>query len=429
MLNTEENELLCRVGPGTPAGTMMRRYWIPALLANELPAPDSPPVRLRLLGEDLVAFRDTQGRVGVLEELCPHRRASLWLGRNEESGLRCVYHGWKFDVEGRCLDQMNEPVGFEDKVRAIGYPTCEAGDVVWVYMGPAEQMPPEPDYEWCRAPEGRRAVRKAWEECNWLQALEGGIDSSHAPILHRSLTSSQATPAVGAMWRSGAPVLEVEDTEYGYRYAAVRSLDEANQYVRGYHFILPFTQLRPGAAGDVYESSIVSGHHWVPIDDYNCMVWNWHYTHGKDELSEEHFTMERDGDSDRYIDRNNQFRATGNRRNGWLIDREAQRTQSFTGIAGIHAQDRAVQESMGYIVDRSREHLGPADRAIIAARRLLIEAATAAAAGRSPRGAGESYIALRASERIFDKNIPWREKMLPLMYPDRPQAMADAPAP
>jgi phenylpropionate dioxygenase-like ring-hydroxylating dioxygenase large terminal subunit len=323
---------------------------------------------------------------------------------------------------------MNEPVGFEDKVRAVAYPTCEAGDVVWVYMGPREQMPPEPDYEWCRVPEGRRAVRKVWEECSWLQALEGGIDSSHAPILHRSLTSSQATPAVGAMWRSGAPVLEVEETAYGYRYAAVRSLDAENQYVRGYHFILPFTQLRPGAAGDVYESSIVSGHHWVPIDDYNCLVWNWHYTHGKDELTEEHFTMERDGDSDRYVDRNNEFRAAGNRRNGWLIDREAQRTQSFTGIAGIHAQDRAVQESMGTIVDRSREHLGPADRAIIVARQLLVEGAKAAAAGKTPRGAGESYIALRASERIFDKRIPWRDKMLPLMYPETPKQMADAPA-
>jgi phenylpropionate dioxygenase-like ring-hydroxylating dioxygenase large terminal subunit len=422
MLNREENELLCRVGPGTPMGTMMRRYWLPALLSNELAAPDSPPVRFRLLGEDLVAFRDTRGRVGVLEELCPHRRASLWLGRNEESGLRCVYHGWKFDVTGTCLDQMNEPVGFEDKVRAVAYPACEIGDVVWVYMGPAESKPPEPDYEWCRVAPERRAVRKAWEECSWLQALEGGIDSSHAPILHRSLGTSQATPAVGAMWRSGAPVLEVEETAYGYRYAAVRSLDEANQYVRGYHFILPFTQLRPGAAGDVYESSIVSGHHWVPIDDYNCMVWNWHYTHGRDALNDEHRTMDRDGDSDRFIDRNNQFRAAGNRRNGWLINREAQRTQSFTGIEGIHSQDRAVQESMGSIVDRSKEHLGPADKAIIAARRLLIEGAKAASQGRTSLGVGESYLRLRAAERIFDKDRPWREVMLPLMYPEAQQA-------
>jgi phenylpropionate dioxygenase-like ring-hydroxylating dioxygenase large terminal subunit len=406
-------------------GAMMRRYWLPALLSDELPSPDCPPVRLRLLGEDLVAFRDTQGRVGVLEENCPHRRASLFLGRNEESGLRCVYHGWKFDVTGRCMDQMNEPVGFEDKITAVAYPSCEKGDVVWVYMGPPGQQAPEPDYEWIEVPKHRRAVRKAWEECSWLQALEGGIDSSHAPILHRNFRTD-ATMAMGAMFRSGAPFLEVDETAYGYRYAGVRSFDEERQYVRGYHFILPFTQLRPGAGGDVYQNSIVSGHHWVPIDDYNCMVWNWHYSFGPDELTEEHHTMDRDGDSERYIDRHNQFRATGNRRNDWLIDREAQKNVSFTGIAGIHAQDRAVQESMGPVVDRSREHLGPADRAIIVARKLLIDSANAAGRGETPLGAGESYRHLRATERIFEKAIPWREKLLPLMYPEPEPLLADA---
>ena len=420
MLNTEENELLTRVGPGAPMGTLMRRYWLPALLADELPAPDCPPVRLRLLGEDLVAFRDTQGRAGVLEEACPHRRASLWLGRNEESGLRCVYHGWKFDVTGQCLDQMNEPVSFADKVRAVAYETVELGGVVWVYMGPPEQRPADPSFEWTRVPAQRRAVRKVWEECNWLQALEGGIDSSHAPILHRSFVTSprDAARAAGAMFNSGPPVLEVDETDYGYLYAGIRILSPEKQYVRGYHLVMPFTQLRPGGAGGPQDVSIVSGHHWVPIDDENCLVWNWHYSFGPDELTEEQRTMDRDGDSDRFVDRNNQFRAAGNRRNNWLVDRQAQRNGSFTGIEGIHAQDRAVQESMGPVVDRSREHLGPADRAIIVARRLLLEAVRQVETGETPPGCAGTYYNLRAIERIFPREQPWRDVLLPLMQPE-----------
>jgi len=401
-------------------GNLMRRYWLPALLSDELPVPDCPPVRLKLLGEQLVAFRDSQGRVGVLEEGCPHRRASLWLGRNEDSGLRCVYHGWKFDVTGRCLDQMNEPVQFADKVRAVAYPAIEKGDVIWTYMGPAQSTPPPPDFEWTRVSPDKRAVTKVWEECSWLQALEGGIDSSHAPILHRQFTAASPADAArlsGAMFNSGPPVLEVEETDYGYFYAGIRSLTPEKQYVRGYHFVMPFTQLRPGGAGGPRDNTFVSGHHWVPIDDENCMVWNWHYSWGEDDLTPEMRTMDRDGDGDRFVDRRNEFRAYGNRRNGWLIDREAQKTVSFTGIEGVHAQDRAVQESMGPIVDRSREHLGPADRAIIAARRLLLEAVKDQRAGRTPRGCSDAYYHLRAAERIFPAELPWRDVLLPLMFP------------
>jgi phenylpropionate dioxygenase-like ring-hydroxylating dioxygenase large terminal subunit len=419
MLSKQENELLSRVGPGTPMGTLMRRFWLPALLSDELPATDGPPVRLRLLGEDLVAFRDTEGRVGVLEEGCPHRLASLWLGRNEESGLRCVYHGWKFDVTGRCVDQLNEPEPFTDKIRAVVYAVTERGGVIWTYMGPPEQTPPLPDFEYTRVAADKRAVTKVWEECGWLQALEGGIDSSHAPILHRNFVTAANDDgrAGGAMWRTGPPVLDLDETDYGYRYAGVRPLGADSQYVRGYHFVMPFTQLRPGSAGIERIPTYVSGHHWVPIDDYNCMVWNWHYSYGEDELTEQYRTMERDGDSDRYVNRANEFRAYGNRGNGWLIDREAQKKVSFTGIDGIHAQDRAVQESMGPLVHREREHLGPADRAIIVARRLLLDEVRAVAEGRTPRGVSESYYNLRAIERIFEKETPWREELLPLMYP------------
>src|SRR5688572_21207645 len=173
MLSLEENELVTRVGAGTPMGTMMRRYWLPALLSSELPSPDCAPVRVRLLGEALIAFRDSSGKVGLLDEFCPHRLVSLWLGRNEEGGLRCVYHGWKFDTEGTCLEQMNEPVPFKEKIQAISYPCVEQGGAIFAYMGPKEKTPPPPNFEYTRVPETHRAVSKVWQECNWLKALEG----------------------------------------------------------------------------------------------------------------------------------------------------------------------------------------------------------------------------------------------------------------
>jgi nitrite reductase/ring-hydroxylating ferredoxin subunit len=414
-------------------GEVMRRYWLPALLSSELPSPDCAPVRLRLLGEDLVAFRDTSGRVGILEELCPHRLASLWLGRNEENGLRCVYHGWKFDVDGACIEQMNEPEGFGSKVRAGSYPVFEQGGVIWTYMGRPENRPAEPNYEYTRVDDAHRTVSKVWQECNWLQALEGGIDSSHAPILHRAFAGSSAggIAASSAFVRGRAPTLEVDFTDYGYRYTGIRPLDEDQQYVRGYHFIMPFTQIRPGqnVGRDTPERPIASGHHWVPIDDNNCMVWNWHYSYGDHVLDEEERLMNNSGNGPLFVDASNDFRAVGNRRNSWLIDRDVQRTQTFTGIPGINAQDRAVQESMGSIVDRSKEHLGPADRAIISARRLLSDAVRAVQKGEALVGTGTSYYNIRSAEKIFDAGIPWREVLLPEMYPDGEKQVAEAVLP
>src|SRR3984893_2664527 len=233
MLTREDNELVTRTGPGTPMGDVLRRYWIPAFLARELPQPDCPPVRVQLLGERLVGFRDSQGRIGLVDEFCPHRRASLWFGRNEESGLRCVYHGWKFDVDGNCIDQMNEPEQFCHKIHLTAYPTTEMGGVVWAYMGPRDRMPAPPAFEWTQVPESHRHVSKVWEECNWLQALEGGIATSHAPILHRAITPNATRPGIpvnGPFVRGKAPILEVDVTDYGYRYVGIRPLDEDKTY-------------------------------------------------------------------------------------------------------------------------------------------------------------------------------------------------------
>src|ERR1700722_431035 len=181
MLSKEENELLTQTGPGTPMGELFRRFWLPALLSSELPEPDCAPVKLTILSEDLVAFRDSEGRVGVLERYCPHRGSSLFWGRNEESGLRCVYHGWKFDVTGSCVDMPNEPMEsrFREKIRTTAYPTEERGGVIWIYMGPKDLHPQMPELEWTLVPENQRYVTKRITACNYLQNVEGEVDSAH----------------------------------------------------------------------------------------------------------------------------------------------------------------------------------------------------------------------------------------------------------
>jgi phthalate 4,5-dioxygenase oxygenase subunit len=417
MLTHEENELLCRVGPGSPMGELMRRYWLPALASDEIAEPDAPPVRIRLLGEDLVAFRDTAGRVGVLEEYCPHRRVSLWLGRNEQNGLRCVYHGWKYDVEGTCVDQMNEPDSFANKVHITAYPAVELGGIVWTYMGPPSKQPPPPKFEFTQVPDSHRVISRVWEECSWMQAFEGGIDTSHAPIMHRALRANAAQPGIAPSTpfvRGAAPSLVVETTEYGYRYAGIRPLGDEGTYVRAYHFVMPFTQIRPaqftrgGRTAADYRPTI-AGHFWVPTDDENCMVWNWHYSFGDEPLSEAERSMTGGGNSADDVDQ--KFRKLRNRDNHWLIDRAAQKTETFTGILGINTQDHAVQESMGRMVDRSKEHLGPADKAVIAARQLLLKAVETVEDGGDPRGTGTSYYRLRAIERILPAGTDWWQAM------------------
>ena len=430
MLTREDNELVTRTGPGTPMGDVLRRYWIPAFLARELPEPDCPPVRVRLLGERLVGFCDSQGRIGLVDEFCPHRRASLWFGRNEETGLRCVYHGWKFDIDGNCVDQINEPEQFCHKIHLTAYPTTEIGGVIWAYMGPRERMPAPPAFEWTQVPESHRHCSKVWEECNWLQALEGGIDTSHAPILHRAITPNTSRPGIpmqGPFVRGKAPILEVDVTDYGYRYVGIRPLDEDKTYVRSYHFVMPFTQIRPQQLGRAMgggDRTNIAGHIWVPIDDENCMVWNWMYSYGKEGLSDDDRMERGNGNGPDYVEQSGEFRSFRNKRNDWIIDRQVQKYETFTGIDGINTQDRAVQEGMGPIVDRSKEHLGPADRAIIATRRLLLDAVKTVQAGGSPPGVDTSYYSARAIEKIFPRHDTWRETVLPEMYAEELPAAA-----
>jgi phthalate 4,5-dioxygenase len=417
MLSREDNELLTRVDRGTPMGTTMRSYWIPALLAWELPGPDCPPVRVKLLGEELVAFRDTNNRIGLIDEYCPHRRASLFFGRNEECGLRCVYHGWKFDVEGRCVDMMNEPehLHFKDKISVVSYPTVEVGGIIWAYLGPAERRPPLPNFAWTQLPETHRHVSKVVQESNWLQGLEGGVDTSHAPILHRVLTVDTKRPGfkpTNAFVRSKPPTLVVDVTDYGYQYASLRPLEETSLHVRTYHFILPFHQIRPSLLASGAAS--VSGHMWVPMDDETTMVFNWDASATDEPLGDDDRLERRLGNGPLDVDQST-FRPVRNRQNNYMLDRQVQKTETFTGIDGINVQDRAIQESMGPIVDRSREHLGPADKAVIQARRLLLQAVKTTREGGTPRGVEGTYYTLRAVEGIVPRDADWREMLTPEM--------------
>lgn len=420
MLTKEQNELLTRTGPGTPMGEVMRRYWVPALMSWELPEPDCPPLQLKLLGEKLVAFRDTEGRVGILDELCAHRCASLFLGRNEESGLRCVFHGWKYDVYGNCVEMPNEPAetDFKHNVHLKAYAVEEMGGIIWAYMGPPEKRPAPPKFEFTQVPKTHRQVTKTWEECNWLQGLEGGIDSVHSSFLHRSLTGSgNAGGLAGYRASAISAKLEVDLTDYGYRYVSLRSLGEKGHYARLYHYVMPWTQIRASQGGDGFRpwQPKISGHFWVPMDDENHMVWNWHYHFGEEPMAEHEWQARQPAyaGGEQYPN----FRKVSNKDNLWRLERDVQKTESFTGINGINTQDHAVQESMGPIVDRSREHLGTTDKAVVTSRLLLLKAIAAVEEGADPPGIGDSYQTIRAIEHVLEPNVAWRDALLPEAYP------------
>ena len=437
MLTHIENDTLTRVGPGTTMGNLFRRYWLPALLSWELPEPDCSPVRLRLLGEDLIAFRDTTGAVGIVDNYCPHRRASLFFGRNEEAGIRCVYHGWKFDVHGDCVDMPSEPAesNFKDKVKITAYPTEEFGGIVWTYMGPADVKPPAPKMEWTQVPDTHRGVTKVVQPTGWLQGLEGGIDTVHSTFLHRRLAGFGIGARDQAFRRSASAIVEVVPTNYGYTYAGLRPLpDDAGVFVRGYHFILPFYQLRAAQLGSVLSGRsevrrIVSGHAWVPMDDTHTMVWNYTYSFGDDPLTESDQQLYGSGNElGKDIDAANGFRAVANADNDYFIDREMQRTVNYTGIQGINVQDRAVQESMGAICDRTKEHLGTTDRAIIMARRIMLQAARTVEDGGDPPGLGTDIYTLRAIEKILPAGVHWRDALHDELYNQRPYFPEYTPA-
>lgn len=362
MFSKEENDLLTKTDPGTPMGELLRRYWIPALLTEEIAQLDCPPRRVKLLGEDLVAFRDSLGRVGLLGENCLHRGTSLLYGRNEECGLRCIYHGWKFDVEGNVVDTPVEPPGsdFKKKLRHKAYPCLERAGMVFTYMGPEDKTPCYPEYEWTTLPSSQTFVAKALQECNYLQGLEGDCDSSHVSYLHRTNYKLYQQ-------QSGAPVLITEETDFGVRMISIRDNSDS-KYVRITNFLMPI-------AGHV-SAHTNQVHYWVPLDDEHS--WKYSLSFSTDQPLAEGARTPRGAETD------TDYKKIRNFGNHYLQDRQAQRTESYSGIEGFLAQDSCVTETMGPICDRTKEHLGASDVCVIGVRRFLLKAVRSLLDGREP---------------------------------------------
>jgi nitrite reductase/ring-hydroxylating ferredoxin subunit len=385
-------------------GALMREYWIPVLQSEDLATADGDPLRVRLLGEDLIAFRDTSGKVGLLAHNCPHRGASLFFARNEEGGLRCVYHGWKFDTSGACVDMPNEPAesDFRTRVTAVAYPCVERNGIVWTYLGPRATRPPLPELGWALVPaEHRQSLRYA-RACNWLQALEGDIDSSHVNYLHRSFSQQPGAGLPNVFARTeedrrnfallrghGTPKLQVLDTDVGVTYGAMRPADSDNEFWRITQFLLPFYTSIPGT------TSMGSAKAWVPLDDEHTMIWEPSWSLTGSALPEE----DRGGRAGR-VPKSGYKPATTQPQSRWVfaenagndygIDRQRQKTVNYTGMDDSNPlQDGAIQETMGAILDRTIEHLGSADAMIIRVRRRLLETVGAHAEGTVPPGVNQ----------------------------------------
>jgi phthalate 4,5-dioxygenase len=379
MLAREENELLTQVNRGKPMGEFMRRYWIPALLSSEIPEPDCPPVRVRLLGEDLVAFRDSEGRVGLLEEHCSHRGTSLFFGRNEECGLRCIYHGWKYDIHGNVLETPAEPAGstLKNKVQHTAYLCQEAAGVVWSYLGPKDKIPLLPNYEWMNLPLSHLYVTKSIQDCSWLQGLEGECDSSHLSVLHKSFTTHQQRGGGdGALYAAdSAPQLEGIEMDYGVRMLSCRKADAGTTYLRVSNIVLPCHGFIPtgGVKGNPEGYTI---HSHVPIDDTHSMRYNFHFRRNRPIRDDE-----RQHDDEIGVD----FKKLRNLQNNYLQDREQQKRETFTGMGQIFlVHDSCATESMGPIYDRAQEHLGISDITVITVRRFLLQCVRGLQAGKEP---------------------------------------------
>src|ERR1700704_5524793 len=385
MLPVERNELLTRVGRGTPIGELFRRYWLPVLLAEELPEPDCAPVRVKLLGERLIAFRDTQGRIGLIEEFCAHRGVSLWFGRNEENGIRCPYHGWKYDVSGRCVDLPSEP-GMCKDIKLDSYPAIERAGVIWAYLGPAEEKPEEPAYEWTEVPPAHRYISKRLQECNYLQAMEGALDSIHSGFLHRYSVADDPLlkrdpDSLALLLADRKPKIIPEVSPAGLYVATRRNAGEDRYYWRVTQWLMPCFSFFPPYGDNPY-----GGHAFVPTDDERCWTFSIDY-HPFRALTEAEREAAHAGRGIHVPLIEGSFIPVANRRNDYLIDRAAQNAKkTFSGVLGVGGQDAAIQESMGTIQDRAREHLVSSDNGIVKTRRLLMDAASAVARGDAPPG-------------------------------------------
>ena len=436
MLSIQDNEILCRVGPGSIMGDFMRQYWIPAVRSEELPSPDCPPLRVRLLGENLIAFRTTSGAVGLVQNACPHRGASLFFGRNEEEGLRCVYHGWKFATDGVCVDMPSEPAesNFKSKVRILSYPCQERNGIVWTYMGPREVPPSLPALE-------ANMLGDDYEmylinlESNWLQGWEGEMDTVHQAFLHAGATRPQDAQEGSFAYyiaRQRQAEFHVRDTEFGTSYGVVRPAEADTNYWRIAHQLLPFYAMIPTGVLGVERRFRA----YVPIDDENTMQWTVTARprpettaatpRGSAQLGA--VEVKHLPNDTGWLGR---WRLPENLSNDFMVDRELQKSgTSFSGIRGIRQQDAAVTGSMGAIYDRSREHLGTTDALIIRTRRRILNAAKALRdEGIVPPGVDNpEFYSHRSGGVILPRSVDWWEGTQDLRkaFVEHPDALAMA---
>ncbi len=418
MLNERDNEYLCQIGPGTPMGNVMRQYWIPAIRSDELPSPDCPPLRVMLLGEPLIGFRTTSGKVGLMQNSCPHRGASMFFGRNEEDGLRCVYHGWKFDTTGACVDMPSEPAesNFRTKVKARAYPTHERNGIIWAYMGPREVPPPLPDIEANLLAEGPHQISVLHRPCNWMQGWEGEMDTVHAAFLHGGQNNAEDYDKGSFpyyMYKERAAKFSTIDTEYGLANGAFRPAEGDSYYWRLTQILFPFYNMIPtGKIGEGVRIGI-----YVPMDDDNTLHWEIQVLPGA--ASNQPFFLRDTHPIPNGTGWHERFRVEETLANDYLIDRELQARNrgpgGYTGIVNGRLQDCAVTETMGPIYDRSHEHLGTTDQFIIRARRRMIRLARDLEAGITPPGVDEPWVyRQRSGEMVLPRTADWWQTYLNL---------------
>jgi phthalate 4,5-dioxygenase oxygenase subunit len=412
-MNKDMSETLVRTGPGTAMGNLMRRYWVPILQSSEIAEPDGPQVRIQILGEKLLAFRDTEGQPGIIDEFCSHRGVSLFFGRNEENGIRCSYHGLKFDRNGKCVEVPSAPQVCE-RMNIKSYPCLERGGIVWAYMGPPDKMPAPPELEWCTLPASHVFVSRRLQENNYLQAMEGGIDTAHVSYVHRYEVDTdpmhRGTKALDYIKADGNVIFNIEKTPFGLSLFGRRNGEADSYYWRVTQWLFPwFTLIAP------FGEHSLAGHVWVPMDDHNCWAWSINFHPDKPLSAEERGDMEQ-GKGIHAPCIPGTFRPLANKENDYLIDRVAQKEKrSYSGIFGFAMQDASLQESMGPIQNHEAERLLPTDKAIVMARRMLHESALGLMQGNEPPALDASAQRVRAAGVLLERTadpITWAEEHL-----------------
>lgn len=413
-VNKEMSETLTRVGPETRMGNLLRRYWVPALMSSEIAEPDGPQVRVQLLGEKLLAFRNTDGQASLISEFCSHRGVSLFFGRNEENGIRCAYHGLKFNSAGQCVDVPSAPQACA-RMHIKGYPCIERGGIVWTYMGPADQQPELPELEWCTLPAEHVYVSKRLQYSSYLQAMEGGIDTAHVSYVHRYEVDSdpmhKGVKALDYIKADGNVVFEIEKTPFGLSLFGRRNGEPDSYYWRVTQWLFPwFTLIAP------FGDHALGGHIWVPIDDHSCWAWSINWQPNRPLSQEELDAMKAGMGIHVEYEAPGSFVPAANRENGYQMDRVAQKEhRAYSGVFGFSAQDYSLQESMGSIQNHEAERLLPTDKAIVMARRMLHEAALGLEEGLMPPALDSSQQRVRPAGVLLPKEqspVEWAREHL-----------------